>query len=92
MMGRVFTKADLVGANRFNAKDLLGRSCMIKVDHGEREGKVFAHSEVNSAISRTIAPDHSAKSAAGVLRSLVSRHPAGHCCSHPSPRPCKMAV
>ncbi len=42
MMGRVFTKADLVGANRFNAKDLLGRSCMIKFDHGEREGKVYA--------------------------------------------------
>lgn len=42
MMGRVFTKSDIVGKNQFNAKELLGKSCMIKIDHVEKEGKTFA--------------------------------------------------
>jgi hypothetical protein len=42
MMGRVFTSADLVGKARFNAKELLGRTCMIKVDHEEKNGKTYS--------------------------------------------------
>jgi hypothetical protein len=42
MIGRVFTKEDIVGPKRFNAKDLLDKSCMIKIDHVEKEGKTYA--------------------------------------------------
>jgi hypothetical protein len=42
MMGRVFTEADIAGENRFNAKDLLGRCCMVKVDHEEKSGKTYS--------------------------------------------------
>jgi hypothetical protein len=42
MIGRVFTKADIVGLNRFNAKTMLGKTCMIKIDHVEKEGKIYA--------------------------------------------------
>ena len=42
MIGRVFTKADIVGLNRFNAKTLLGKTCMIKIDQVDKEGKIYA--------------------------------------------------
>jgi hypothetical protein len=42
MLARVFTKADIVGLNRFNAKTLLGKTCMIKIDHMDKEGKIYA--------------------------------------------------
>jgi hypothetical protein len=42
MIGRVFTKADIVGLNRFNAKSLLGKTCMIKIDQVDKEGKIYA--------------------------------------------------
>jgi hypothetical protein len=44
MIGRPFTKEDIDedSATRFNAKSLLGKSCMIKVEHVEKEGRVSA--------------------------------------------------
>jgi hypothetical protein len=42
MMGRVFVEADLDGANQFNAKELLGKSCMIKVNHEQKNGKTYS--------------------------------------------------
>jgi len=42
IMGRTFSKADLFGAGRFNVKDLIDRTCLLKVDHVEREGKINA--------------------------------------------------
>ena len=41
-MGRVFVEADLDGANQFNAKELLGKSCMIKVNHEQKNGKTYS--------------------------------------------------
>jgi hypothetical protein len=41
MIGRPFTKDDLDGSNRFNAKDLLGKTCLLKIEHTEKEGKVY---------------------------------------------------
>jgi hypothetical protein len=42
MIGRVFTKKDIVGLDRFNAETLLGKTCMIKIDQVEKEGKIYA--------------------------------------------------
>jgi hypothetical protein len=50
MMGRTFGKADLTGPHRFNVKALLGRACMLKIEHVERDGKI------NARVTNLISP------------------------------------
>src|ERR1017187_7641692 len=71
MIGRVFTKADIVGLNRFNVKTLLGKTCMIKIDQVEKEGRIYARignlvqtpdgipepAQINENVFFSLAPD-----------------------------------
>lgn len=42
MVGRKFNKSDMAGPTRFDAKSLLGKSCLLQVEQVEREGKTYA--------------------------------------------------
>jgi hypothetical protein len=71
MMGQSFGKHDLFGPKRFNVKSLLGRPCMLKIEHVDREGKISTRvtnlisppdgisipTQVNECVYFTLDPD-----------------------------------
>lgn len=53
--GRKFTDEDFVGPKRFNARNLIGKSCMLSIVQEDREGTTYANIKAVAAIPKGMA-------------------------------------
>lgn len=53
--GRAFTDDDFIGPKRFNAKNILGKPCMLSIVHETRDGSMYANIKTVAAVPKGLA-------------------------------------